>query len=162
MPEDDRRDTRQRETDQLEAGALEPDLVPDRGVAHAEVRIAREDRLARRGPGAAQRPAVRPDARAGPRKDRAQRGDALVERAGGQQGRDQRPGALVDRGRGTTRRVGHERGQRAGAQAEREVGAQQLLGLVPGGVEDLKLADQDRVRRRPPFGAVPEEEELEW
>ena len=161
MPEDDRGDARQRKAHQLVAGTLEADLVPDRGVAHPEVRIAREDGPARRRLRAAQCPAVRPDARAGSGKDRAQSGDARVERAGGEQRCDLRPRTLVDDGRGAARRVGHERCERARTQAEGDVRAQQLLRLVPRGVEDLELADEDRVRRRPAFGAVPEEDELD-
>ena len=66
----DPRDPREGEADELVARALEADLVPDRGVPHGEVRIAREDRLAGRGPRAGEGPAVGADAGAGAGKER--------------------------------------------------------------------------------------------
>src|SRR5207245_614539 len=59
VTDDDPRDPGEGESDELVRTAFEPDLVPDRGVADREVRVADQDRLPRRGARRGEGPAVR-------------------------------------------------------------------------------------------------------
>src|SRR5207247_665838 len=108
VSDNEARDPREGEADELVAGAFQSDLVPDRWIPHGEVRIAGEDRLAARRPRAGEGPAVRADPVARSRQDRVERERARTRRTEREQTGDGCPGAPVD-GRSAARWGGPER-----------------------------------------------------
>src|SRR5207247_2906765 len=95
VSDDEARDPREGEADELVAGAFQSDLVPDRWIPHGEVRIAGEDRLAACRPRAGEGPAVRADAVARSRQDRVERERAKTRRPQRDKTGEARAGALV-------------------------------------------------------------------
>src|SRR5439155_9471171 len=160
VSDDEARDPREGEADELVAGAFQYDLVPDRWIPHGEVRIAGEDRLAARRPRAGEGPAVRADPVARSWQDRVERERARTRRTEREQTGDGRPGALVD-GRRAARWIGHERPEHPRAEPLREARAKELLRVVVRGVVDLQLRDDDRIDDRPRVRAVPKDDELD-
>ena len=145
----------------LVPAAVEPDLVPDGGVADREVRVALEERLPRRRARAGERDAVGAQPGGGIAEDRVERLETRKHRGRPERAGDRAPRAVLDaRGRpriGVGEELGH--GGRAGARGH--VRARQLGLIVRRQVVRLELQDDERVRRSPRLGLVAKEHELD-